>query len=400
MLKKASIFKPISIGLILVAMSSCINSANNLPADLIYSPNMPTHIDLIDENIAVDTTNEIQNADNINQTNNIQYGGYVLVLNERIYFADGRGIHKTNFSFEQVETLVYNAHFDNDRYRENTAFGYLQHYNGRIYFLNMPENAIYSMYPNGTNLIRILGLPRYMEDGTTEFITEIIVVNGEIYFNHWQGSGVWLRSFNLVTERITDFDLLHTPILSLSPDGNSLQFNHEIGNLTRMNLKNKEVSSAMPVNLDELIAEQGGFSMFITYTTISGDLMLFGGGQRIYAMCEDLYARQILYIENGSTFGHVNAIDEWVYFLQTRDFEADLGYFKLHLYRVNIDGSEVQVVYENIVIGEHGWYLVFLYIVSEDIIMFKKSMNDHNIYAIVRNTDTSEFEMKHINPIS
>ncbi|MCL2527593.1 MAG: hypothetical protein FWE42_04160 [Defluviitaleaceae bacterium] len=348
-----------------------------------------------------DESADISELRAINQFNNLQLGGFILLLDENIYFADNKGIHMTDSSFGYVETLVPRVDFLNIQLPGAAAFGHLQYFNGRIYFINRLVNAIYSMNPDGSDQTIVVNGFNLLQDNTNaSFITEFVIANNTIYFNYLQELGVRLKSFNLITSELTDSGLNHTPLLSLSPDRNSLQFNLEIGNLVRMNLENNEISSAMPINIDELIPLN--HSIFITYTTKNQYNMFFGHGQRIFSMDSDMYAVEILYIEDGGTFGYINTLSNWIYFTMWRTNEQEQGLFNVHMYRVKNDGSELELVFENMVIGHDGWPHAFFNIVCEDIIFFKWSIDAHEIYALIRDYSTHEFNVIHVNrdPVS
>jgi len=325
----------------------------------------------------------------VNQNNNIQYWGFAIMIEDSIYFADGVGIHKTDASFEHTETLVLNENYPNSPGLNATRFNSLQYHNGKIFFLNQTDSAIYSMDIYGNNITPIFRASQIDQGGT---IFEFIVIGKELYFYYFYGSSE-LISFNIETNEITYYHLRPSPIFSLSPDGYELHLIHD-WEFTAMNLLDNTVRSAMPSNFETLFDK--GHLSHIFYRTAIGEEIAFAAssiyGGRIFTTDKQWYATEIYHDKESFIFPYINSINEWIYFTS-----SSLGDTSIHLYRIRNDGSSKELILENIASAEHGIPSVILNIFSEDIILFKTDPTLHSVYALIRNLYTSEFEAKRIN---
>jgi len=375
---------------------------------------------LLPNSVSVAESYVIEDSKAINQYNNIHLTGFALMINDTIFFADNRGIHKTDTLFETVDTLVLNENYLDCQKSGMPMFTSLQYHNGKIYFLNRGNetnsfaSSIYAMTPEGDELTKILDtsiLDTSEKEGYKKgIITEFIVFNEKIYFNYFS-SGAILKSFDMETKEIENFNIIDTPVLTLSPDNSALQFSRDLTIPTHLNFENSEINSVLPSNFGELF--DNNYLASITYTTVSDGKIVFSSpsmlGSRIFIMNEDGYAEVIYHNEDDHIDSYLNAIGDWIYFTSTPEYFSSMSEYFLwipendlntHLYRIKNDGSDLELVYENIGNVEEGLPSIFINLFSEDIILFKTHPEEHTIYALIRDIDTNEFIIKVINPSS
>ena len=58
------------------------------------------------------------------------------MVGDVIYFADDGGVHKTDSTFENIQTLINGENDSDSLILDSPKFANLQYYNGKIYFLN------------------------------------------------------------------------------------------------------------------------------------------------------------------------------------------------------------------------------------------------------------------------
>ena len=279
-------------------LDTATNTDTNINTDINTNTNTSTNTD---NNLALNPSTDTQA---INQYNNSLLGGFVLSLGDSLYFADNSGIYKTDIYLENITLFVSNDDYPKAVSNSGTVFAHLQYYDEKIYFLNRLEKSIYSMNLDGTNLVKVI-------DGVElgkESVSDFIVTNDVIYFNYWE-EGSRVKSFNLKTNVFIDYQMNHTPLLSLSPKGDFIQFSHELTILNRLSLKDGAITKAMPSNFDEL--HKNGHLFGILYTANSYDKLIFAGVNRLFSMGEDGYAEEIYHI-NANIESYINSINDWV----------------------------------------------------------------------------------------
>lgn len=389
------IIKPFSV--IVLVLMSCLLFSCSVEQEIL------NHLE-ISENSPESIINYISanTVRGVNQNNNIQYWGFSVMVEEYIFFADGLGIHRTNRLFENIETLVLNKNllgnptaFDTFNMQYLSMFRGLQYYDNRIYFLDQRNFTIYSMDIYGNNILPILSASEIAQGGK---IADFILANNKIYFYYFTGdSDGRLKSFNIETRKIIDFGI-RAFLFSLSPDSRELHFDYDMA-LTALNLEDETIHDRMPHNIQTLLWDNRGILGIITNRTISDGRIFFSApsarNSMILVINEDGYAEELYTRDEGIIDFHINSVNEWIYFTVTYWDER-----VLHMYRIRNDGSGLEVVYENLVVDFPGMQTIFINIFSEDIILFQRSPTFHNIYALLRNPETDELEMKHINPIN
>jgi len=326
----------------------------------------------------------------INQNNNLLYTGFAIMIDDNIYFGDGIGIHRTNARFENIETLVFNEDYQDAV--DRAVFRYLQYYDGKIYFLHATQSTINVMDMDGREVTTLVSASQFESEG---ILSGFIAINNKIYFNFFDFSheGYFLKSFDFSTGEIIDFNLLHTPMLSLSPDRSELHFAYDLGELTALHLENGDVHSIMPLNFWTLVENSKLFG--IIFRTVSDGKIVVAGHGTILVITEDGYAEEIYH--TGPFNQNINAIDSWVYFIRISPRIEPRAPRDMHLYRVKNDGSEVERVFEHIAFMNPGIPQVVLNIFSEDLILFKTSSTRHEIFALVRDDNTGELVMIGVN---
>jgi len=347
---------------------------------------------------ATDFVPSANTARSLNQNNNIQYWGFAVMVDDYIFLADGRGIHRTDRIFENVETLVFNESLREEPPQDSgvylAVFSGLQYYDNKIYFLDRRSSTIYSMNLDGSDLTQVFNAS---EGGR---LGGILLEDEQLFIQHINPSS--LKLFNLETSEITSYEIEAT-FFSISPDSSELHFVDFELNFFGLNLKDGTIMLRKPLNLDYLIDKLDFFG-FMPHRTVSGGRTFFASsnvsrGSRIFVINNDGFAEEI-YFRRGRIAHYINSIDEWVYFTAMPLEENERYRFQHNLYRVKNDGSIVKLVYENLVSGTFGAPHIFINMFCEDIILFKSSPTSHDIFALIRNPDTGELERMHINPIT
>ena len=361
----------------------------------------------------LDEENDDLEVYTMNQFNNLQLFGFGLIVYDYIYFSDGFGIHKADRNFKNIKTLVYNERYKGllESIRPLSMFSGLQHYDGKIYFLDLRSSSIYSMNLDGSDItvsINFLDLSeeRYIYgEGLSHVggISEFIVVNSRIYFNYFLG-GARLHYFDMYSGKITDLNIFSAPILTLSPHGDALQFNHDLSVLTNLYFYNHERSVVNPINIHELF--KNGYVNHLVYTTnANGNIAFASHGRtqqgymisRIFIINENGYASYIY--ENIGEIIHptaINSIGSFIYFI-TENYPHDVN---INLNRIRRDGSDLELIYEGLFTLEypnHFQHDVFINILSEDIILFRRNPAFHETYALIRNEHTGELIRRRLN---
>ncbi|MCL2392460.1 MAG: DUF5050 domain-containing protein [Oscillospiraceae bacterium] len=345
-------------------------------------------------------TPSINTVRGLNQNNNIQYWGFAVMVEEYIFLADGLGIHRTDRAFEKIETLVLHETFHEDpavispgSMEYLAMFSDLQYYDNRVYFLDRRTETIYSMNLDGSELTQVLSASEITYDSRFD---GFIVAHGKIFFGHFYP--ISLKSFDLETREITTYGTGGI-FFSINPDGSELHFSYDFA-LFGLNLKNGTIEDRMPHNIRNLPGHELGVLGIITNRTASSGRIFFSTphweGSRIFVINDDGLAEEI-YFNEGMIRRHINSVGEWIYFTVMAQGDENRQH---DLYRIRNDGSGVELVHENFVSGTDGVPSIFINMFCEDIILFKISPTFHDIYALIRNPDTGEFERKHINPIS
>ena len=355
----------------------------------------------------------------VNRFNNIQLGGFALKIGEDIFFADSLGIHKTDKQFQYITTIFFNEDYEkaiNVGYRNEglSMFTSLQYHKGKIYFIDNRVSSIKFMYLDGSNLKTILELGDVAEvkyvDGHGYIhaggITEFIIVNGKLYFNYFL-HGARLHYINLNTGEIVDLNIASTPILTLSPDGYSIQFTYNVDIVTYLDLESHSIENAMPLNMDELIKNQKMGHMI--YTTNTNGKLAFGTHlvtegpvmySRIFVINENGYAEEIhreeahiykseLYIRQISMY--LNSIGDWVYFI------VNIPNLSVDMYRIKNDGTNLELIYGDMLDETFATNHIFMNILSEDIIVWRRGLRQHQINVLIRDSNTGEFVNKRLN---
>ena len=367
----------------------------------------------------------------MNQFNNLNLFGFALMVGEYVYIADGVGIHKTTLDFKNLTTIVFNHDYEYYVNENLSSFRRLQYYEGNIYFLDSRSSYIYSMNLDGSNLIQVLSTYDFAEkiyiDGfgyaIPGGISEFIVVNNRIYFNYFLG-GAMLHYFDLYSREIVNLDIMSTPILTLNPDRDAIQFTHNLDVITNLNLKNHTLELAMPLNIDYLIEK--AYVGHIWYTTNVNGKLAFGTHvvyhsnpivySRIFVVNKYGYAEEIhreashrsdiinihgeieeinwgndIDISRRLILTHLNSIGYWIYFNVIVPFES------INMYRIKRDGTKMELIYENLLKETFGNHHIFMNIISEDIIMWRNHPLSHITNVLIRNEYTKEFENIRIN---
>ena len=229
------------------------------------------------------------------------------------------------------------------------------------------------MAPDGSDTTRVLDFSK--ETGTE--ITGFVVAEGEIYFDCWS-NGTTLKSFNIETEEIKDFNITDASLLTLSPDKKALQFSHEMSTITHISFKNGEISIAKPSNFDRFFEK--GHIYGILYSTTSDGKIVFTSStvseSGIFVMDKSGHTEEI-YSNEGYIEYYINADNEWIYFtlIPTNSYFLDL-------YRIKNDGTGLELVYEKIASAEKGLPSVFINLFSEDLIFFKVQPRNNEIYVL------------------
>jgi len=328
--------------------------------------------------------NKSLEAVGINQNNNLQYMGFALMINEYIYFADGIGIHKTDNSFENIETIVFNKDYEQYVEMNRTAFSHMQYHNDKIYFLNRIDNTIYSIDLYGNNITSILESEQIDEEG---IIGGFIVVDDMIYFYFFEHHGMEMKVFNILNEEISVIDLEKDIIIAIStsPDKNYIHITY--GNsLFAINLYDNTITNwVMPINVD-LVSQMQTVPVAIpNRTNINGKLAFTTGSilnPRIYIIDENNYANEILYFENKILRMTLNSIDDFIYFIAIPQDRLSS-----HLYRIKYDGTNKELIFPYIAIGDP---FIVMNIFSEDLIFFREISYGHKTKVLVRDTVTNE----------
>jgi len=326
----------------------------------------------------------------VNQSNNILYLGFALKIDDNIYFADGVGIHKTDATFEHIETLMLNKNYQ-AAIRDNVAmFNSLQYHNGKIFFLSRVTETIYSMDLYGNDIAPVFSAADIDVGGR---IFGFIVIDEKIYF-YYNFERSTLMSLNTETGEVRDYNLNPSPMFSLSSDGSELHFVNNFS-IAALNLSTSELRDMMPSNYRELYDRVG--LTHILHRTISNNEIVFSTnspelGGMLFVMDQQGYAREIYHDNNIRIAAEVNSLNEWIYFTAT-----PLDDVNIHLYRIRIDGSCRELVFENLASREHGIPFIIFNILSEDLILFRPGSTFHYIYALIRNPNTLEMELKRIN---
>jgi len=348
----------------------------------------------------------------INQNNNIIFTGFSVFIHDYLFFADTKGIHRTNKDFDELITIVENEHFREDRTGDLFDLGWLQYYNGFIYFLDRINSIIYKVDMYGNNLTVVLSVNRFIADDSTHShhhhddsikISEFIISNNQIYFVQVNHGSAMLMIFDLEKDDFIDTHLFDAIIPSLSNNENYVYFSQDFLWLRRFDRINSKVSDIIPKNRLEL-QESLNITIYLTYRTTSKEFIIFtlpvsDGGTYLLRINEDGYA-SIIHTSEEFILSTINAFNEWIYFVTRRRNPENRGDSTSHLYRIKNDGTNLERVFsnlpnENIFVPE-----VFLNIFSEDFILFKVHPVMHNIYALVRNQITHEMEIKLINPVT
>ena len=250
----------------------------------------------------------------VNQHNNLVLHGFSLIINEDVYFADGVGIHKTDRTFRHVETLVLNENYQENLATNRTAFSSLQYYNGRVFFRSeVAGTTIYSMYPNGSNLTRILDAADISmnsgEAGKGQISSSMVVANEKIYFIYISApSHTHLMAFDLQTGEITDFDIHDVGLLTICLNRNALQFSswRQMDGLGFLNFDDYTVEFFRPSNFVEEWWDEDWVSIF--YTTNSDGIIAFSDGySRIFVINEEGYAEEVYHTSEYYIEGYEHA---------------------------------------------------------------------------------------------
>jgi len=321
----------------------------------------------------------------INQNNNLQYMGFALMIGEYIYFADGIGIHKTDNSFENIETLVFNEDYEQYVEMNRTAFADLQYHNEKIYFLNLVNNIIYTIDLYGNNIQIILTSEEADDDNG--IIAGFIVIDNIIYFYIFEHHDMKMKTFDTLTREINTLDIRKGIIdsTSISPDKNYLHITYG-GSLFAINLYDNTITNwVMPINVD-LVSQMQTVPVAIpNRTNINGKLAFTTGSilnPRIYIIDENNYANEILYFENKILRMTLNSIDDFIYFIAIPQDRLSS-----HLYRVKYDGTNKELIFPYIAMGNP---FTVMNIFSEDLIFFREISYGHKTRVLVRDTETNE----------
>ena len=334
----------------------------------------------------------------INQYNNLQLGGFSLMLGDSIYFADGIGIHKTDQTFNSYETLIYSDKGDANALENIVQFDRLHFDNGRIYFRDRSSFSIYSMNPDGLELTKILDATMVNSESGDENarITEFIVIQNKLYFNYFD-HGISLKMLDLVTGEISDLGFQETEILTVGTNNVSLQFSQFGSILTELKFENNESRTIQPFKIEDNDSTRG-----IGYSTNSNGILAFIAYEaefnKIYVIGDNGYAEELYSSNDFLIEQYINTINNWIYFTVMPDVH---NFDMIALYRIRNDGGEIELVYENIAVGREklsGLPVIFINLFSEDIILFKAHPTFHEIYALTRDGDTNSFFIKLINP--
>lgn len=330
----------------------------------------------------------------INQHNNLQLSGFALKVNDFIYFADAIGVHKTDMTFTNIQTLVFASNNNDLEAPNNAVFDRLQMFGDKIYFRNIAESAIYSMYSDGTGLTRVLDIEMLGYDvGDPASITEFVVLDGRIYFNFFTGT-ISLKSLDLSSREIIDLAIEETEILTVGVDGKSLQFSMFGGKLSQIDDEIGEIVSLVPSNMNLF---KNVFD--IGYTTNCSGLLAFvapwPNESRIFTISEGS-ANEIYQLSTGVIEQYINSLNDWIYFTVYPTIDH---WDTVSLYRIKNDGSVLELISENISQPRDtkGIPTIFINLLSEDVILFKMHPRTHEIYALKWNLGDGSYYIRQIN---
>ena len=325
----------------------------------------------------------------LNQNNNILYRASSLVIGEYIYFADAIGIHKVNMDFSNTKTLVFNDGYEEFLKLNLSTFSDLQYSNGKIYFLNILNNTIYSMDIYGDNVTPILSSYEVSDIG---IIDHFIIIEDLIFIQIFlfNGFNQDLKSFNLITREIKVFDFHYEfpTAFSASTNGKYLYFSHDF-RLGSINLKDFSFKNITPSNIEEI-------DTFLIFRTITNGKIAFvnpsSQGSQIFIINEKNYAEEIFFFRYGTIRTQINSIGCWIYFVKQPSDEI-----YTHLYRIKNDGTNLELVHPNIAYRNPGIPFPNFNIFSEDLIVFRIAQQFHETYALIRDEYTGELIRRRLN---
>jgi len=404
--KKIYIVNTIGLIIVCIMLVSCsVMFANNNSSIGYILPNLETSedLDVVTERISV------------NQYNNLSTLSFSLMIDGTIFFTDSKGIYKTDKTFDNIEILVHNPNYAETIEAQGIAFGHLQYHNGRIFFRDRLSQTLISMNLDGSGLETVLSVSdiandRYIMDIDEDEVVyamrlaEYVVAGDKVHFNYFDGIAR-LMSYDMITGEVHDYEIIDALALTITPDNQALRYLLDFTIPQRLTIADGTVVIDIK-NYIELFNDlfDKGYLFIVQSTTISEGRVAFHSTVHPYEPVEEVdlnfhnifitdengYA-EVIYRAENSIEGPINAINNWIYFMsRTPD-----GY--VHMYRIKNDGSILELVYENMypTMPQFATFPV-MNILSEDIILFKKSPTDHDTYALIRDTYAGQFTIQHI----